>query len=101
MHYSLIIRELNALVIDVAIKTEKHFLFAMTYNRCKLGKKTLIENVYNKIVNNFRLSIIKTVTLHQNFKRNKNNDGNKKRNSSRKEALWITQLHPGSGLYLL
>ena len=24
-HYSLIIRELNALVIDVAIKTEKHF----------------------------------------------------------------------------
>ena len=37
-HYSLIIRELNALVIDVAIKTEKHFLFAMTYNQCKLGK---------------------------------------------------------------
>lgn len=34
--------------------------------------------------------------MHQNFKRNKNNDGNKKRNSSRKEALWITQLHPGS-----
>ena len=24
-HYSLIIREFNALVIDVAIKTEKHF----------------------------------------------------------------------------
>lgn len=24
-HYSLIIRELNALVTDVAIKTEKHF----------------------------------------------------------------------------
>ena len=37
-HYSLIIRELNALVIDVAIKTEKHFLFVMTYNQCKLGK---------------------------------------------------------------
>ena len=42
----------------------------MTYNQCKLGKKSSIENVYNKIANNFRLSIIKTVTLHQNFKRN-------------------------------
>ena len=100
-HYSLIIRELNALVTDVAIETEKHFLFVMTYNQCKMDKKSLIENVYNKIANNFCLSIIKTVTLHQIFKRNKNNDGNKKRNSSRKEALWITQLHPGGGLYLL
>ena len=48
-HYSLIIRELNALVIDVAIKTEKHFLFVMTYNQCKMDKKSLIENVYNKV----------------------------------------------------
>ena len=48
-HYSLIIRELNALVIDVAIETEKHFLFVMTYNQCKMDKKSLIENVYNKV----------------------------------------------------
>ena len=48
-HYSLIIREFNALVIDVAIETEKHFLFVMTYNQCKMDKKSLIENVYNKV----------------------------------------------------
>ena len=48
-HYSLIIKELNALVIDVAIETEKHFLFVMTYNQCKMDKKSLIENVYNKV----------------------------------------------------
>ena len=50
-HYSLIIKELNALVIDVAIETEKHlyFLYVMTYNQCKMDKKSLIENVYNKV----------------------------------------------------
>ena len=48
-HYSLIIKELNALVTDVAIETEKHFLFVMTYNQCKMDKKSLIENVYNKV----------------------------------------------------
>ena len=36
-------------VTDVAIETEKHFLFVMTYNQCKMDKKSLIENVYNKV----------------------------------------------------
>ena len=49
-HYSLIIRELNALVIDVATKIEKHFLFAMTYNQCKMGKKSLSHNCTQAVV---------------------------------------------------
>ena len=55
-HYSLIIRELNALVTDVTIETEKHFLFVMTYNQCKMDKKSLI-----------KMSITKWVTAPQGY----------------------------------
>lgn len=62
----------------------------LTENQNIVYETRLIGIIYDKITKNFRLSIIKTVPLHQNFKLNKNNDGNKKRNCSRKEALWIS-----------